>query len=315
MRSWGSLVRFVALALVWGSSFLWIKVALGGLTPVQITVARLGLGTLVLFGLCLATRTRLPRDRRFWLWMVVPAVFGNAVPFTLFGLAERSVDSSVAGVLNATTTLWVLLISLLSGVERRPGALRLTGLLLGFAGTMVIFAPWRTGGFAVWGVLACLGATLSYGVSYTYIARHLSGRTSPMVLSTSQLGLATVVGAAALPVTDGLNAVHLTAGAGVGVAILGVLGTGLAFLLNNRLIADEGATTAASVGYLVPVVSVLLGALALHEPLDARMLAGTAIVLSGVALSRRRPVRPTDGVAPRAPAQTSLRSVAQRDSS
>jgi drug/metabolite transporter (DMT)-like permease len=311
VRSWGSLVRFVVLALVWGSSFLWIKVALGVLTPVQITVARLGLGTLVLLGLCLVTRTRLPRDRRFWLRMVVPAVLGNALPFTLFGLAEQRVDSGVAGVLNATTALWVLVISLLVGAERRPGALRVTGLLLGFAGTVVIFAPWQASGFDGWGVLACLAATLSYGASYTYIGRHLSGRTSPMVLSASQLGLATLVGVAALPLTGGLRAVHLAAGPAVGVAVLGVLGTGLAFLVNNRLIADEGATTAASVGYLVPVVSVLLGAVALHEPLSARVLAGTAVVLAGVALSRRRPAR-----APEVPlAQTSLRSVAQRDSS
>jgi drug/metabolite transporter (DMT)-like permease len=242
-------VRFVVLALVWGSSFLWIKVALGVLTPVQITVARLGLGTLVLLGLCLATRTRLRRDRRFWLRMVVPAALGNALPFTLFGLAEQRVDSGVAGVLNATTALWVLLISLLTGAERRPGALRITGLLLGFAGTVVIFAPWRASGFDAWGVLACLAATLSYGISYTYIARHLSGRTSPMVLSVSQLGLATVL-----------------------------------------------------------AVSVLLGAVALHEPLSVRVLAGMAVVLAGVALSRRRRV-------PSVAAQTSLRSVAQRDSS
>jgi drug/metabolite transporter (DMT)-like permease len=107
-------------------------------------------------------------------------------------------------------------------------------------------------------------------------------------MSGAQLSLATGLTVFALPI-GGLSAVHLTAAMPiVAVAILGICGTGIAFVLNNRLIADEGATTASSVGYLLPVVSVGLGALALHEPLSVRVLIGMAVVLIGIALSRRK---------------------------
>lgn len=288
MRSWSSWVRFVILALVWGSSFLWIKIALGALTPLQLSLARLALGAGTLLVLCLATRTKLPRDRRTWLRIGLPALLGNAVPFTLFGLGEQTVSSGVAGVLNATTPLWALLIALTIRAERRPGWLRLTGLLLGFAGTLVIFAPWQESGIASWGALACLVAAFSYGISYTYIGRHLAGTMSPIAMSGAQLSLATGLTALGLPL-GGLGAIHLTGAMPVvAVAVLGIFGTGVAFVLNNRLITDEGATTAASVGYLLPVVSVGLGALALHEPLSARVVVGMAVVLVGIALSRRK---------------------------
>lgn len=288
MRSWGSWVRFVILALVWGSSFLWIKIALGALSPVQLAAARLALGAATLVVLCLATRTKLPHDWRAWLRIGLPALLGNAVPFVLFGVGERTVSSGVAGVLNATTPLWALLIALVIRSERRPGWLRLTGLLLGFGGTLVIFAPWQESGLASWGALACLIAALSYAVSYTYIGRYLVGTISPIAMSGAQLSLATGLTVLALPL-GGLGAIHVSGVMPiVAVAVLGICGTGIAFVLNNRLIADEGATTASSVGYLLPVVSVGLGALALHEPLSVRVLIGMVVVLVGIALSRRK---------------------------
>jgi drug/metabolite transporter (DMT)-like permease len=281
-------VRFGTLALVWGSSFLWIKMALGGFSPIQITLIRLALGAAVIIGLAIVTHTRLPKDRRTWARMVVPALFGTALPFTLFAIGERSVDSGVAGVLNATTPLWALLITLLIGTERSPGAVRTIGLLLGFAGTLLIFAPWHAAGLASWGALACLLAAISYAVSYAYIGRYLSGTMSPIALSGSQLGGGVVLVAVVLPVTGGLAPVHVGVAPLVAVSILGIAGTGIALVLNNRLLADEGVTTATSVGYLLPVVSVLLGALFLGEQLNARILIGMVVVLAGVALSRRR---------------------------
>ncbi|HYS41421.1 MAG TPA: EamA family transporter [Pseudonocardiaceae bacterium] len=308
MGSVGSLVRFISLALIWGSSFLWIKMALGGLSPIQMALIRLVLGAAVIIGLAVFTRTKLPRDRKIWFRMVVPALFGSAVPYTLFGLGERSVDSGVAGVLNATTPLWALLIMLIIGTERHLGAVRLIGLLLGFAGTLVIFAPWHAAGLASWGALACLVAATSYAISSAYIGKNLVGKLSPIAMSASQMGGGAVLVAVALPFTGGLDTVRLGVGPLVAVSMLGIFGTGLALVLNNRLIIDEGVTTATSVGYLLPVVSVLLGVFFLHEQLNVRIVAGMVVVLVGVALSRRRAVAPVV-------AQTSLRSVAQRESS
>lgn len=287
MGSVGSLLRMIALALMWGSSFVWIKLALHGLSPWQITLVRVVLASGVLVLLCALARHRLPRDPRLWLAVSVPIVFGSVLPFTLFGVGERTVDSSLAGVLNSTTPLWTLLIALLIGQERGIGPGRIAGLLLGFGGTLLIFAPWQAAGLASWGALACLAAAASYGVSYAYIGARLTGRVAPVVLTAMQLIGAAVLTAALLPVF-GRSPVTPAPSVLLAVGILGVFGTGIAFALMNRLIADDGPTAAASVGYLLPVVSVLLGAIALGEDLNPRIIAGMVVVLAGVALSRRR---------------------------
>lgn len=311
MKSRGNWVRFIGLALVWGSSFLWIKLALGSLSPVQIALTRITVGAFVLLGLGAVSRVALPREPRIWLHALVPAFFGCALPFTLFGVGERTVASGVAGVLNATTPIWVLAIAVALRLERRPHPIRLTGLLIGLGGTVLIFAPWQASGLLSWGALACLAAAISYGVAYNHIGRHLAGRVSPVALAGMQLSLGGGLAALALPLDwQAPRLGFLAAGA---VLILGVLGTGLAFAWNNRLIADEGPTTAASLGYLMPPVSVLLGLITLHEQLNARILAGMVVVLAGVALSRHTPTAKAAVLG--VPAQTSRRSVAQRESS
>lgn len=287
------------LALFWGSSFLWIKMALASLSPMQIALVRAALGTAVLLVLCYASGRRLPRGRTVWGHLVVAAFFGNAVPFVLFAVGELTVPSSVAGMLNSTTPLWALMIGILLGTDRDLRPVRVAGLLLGFAGTLLIFAPWETGDIAGWGALAILAAAVSYAVSYTYIGRYLSGRgTAPIALSAAQLLAATGLTALAMPI-GGLQPVHLHVGAVVAVVILGVFGTGFSFALNYRLIADEGPTQAATVGYLLPVVSVLLGALVLDEGLNPRVIAGMVVVLAGVAMTRvhrRMPAAQADPV-------------------
>ncbi|MFE4640314.1 DMT family transporter [Streptomyces sp. NPDC056730] len=285
------------LALLWGSGFLWIKVALnGGLSPLHITVIRCALGTAVLLALAFAARQRLPRDLATWGHLLVAAFFCNALPFFLFGIGEQTVDSSVAGVLNATTPLWSLLIGLARGTERGLRPPRLAGLLLGFAGTLLIFAPWQRSGLSSWGALVLLGAAASYAVAFAYMARHLTGRdTAPLALSGAQLLAATGLTTLALPTAPAASG-GPTLSAVTAVVILGVLGTGVTFHLNYRLLDDEGPTTTATVGYLLPVVSVTLGALFLGEELSARVLAGMVVVLIGVGMTRGRERGPAERV-------------------
>ncbi|WP_026422460.1 DMT family transporter [Actinokineospora inagensis] len=293
VSSRGTLLRMGALALVWGSSFLWIKLALRGLDPVQITATRCTLGALVVLGLCLSARYRLPRSPGLWARMVVVAFFGSALPFTLFGIGERTVDSGVAGVLNATTPLWALLIGIVLRSERDLRPVRLGGLLLGFAGTTLIFAPWQQAGLASWGSLIILAGAASYAVSYAYVGRLMTGSgTAPLALSATQLVISTTMAALVLPV-GGLDAVHLSPAVLISVGILGVFGTGVAFAINYRLIADEGPTNATTVGYLLPVVSVLLGAAFLGEGLNLRVIAGMVVVLVGVGMTRWRKKAPS----------------------
>ncbi|MFD6336838.1 DMT family transporter [Streptomyces sp. NPDC060131] len=285
------------LALLWGSGFLWIKVALtGGLSPLHIAVIRCALGTAVLLALAFSARQRLPRDRGTWGHLIVAAFFCNALPFFLFGVGEQTVDSSVAGVLNATTPLWSLLIGLALGTERGLRPLRLAGLLLGFAGTLLIFAPWQRSGLTSWGALVLLGAAAGYAVAFAYMAHHLTGRdTAPLALSGAQLLAATGLTTLALPMAPAASGAP-TLTAVIAVVVLGVLGTGVTFHLNYRLLETEGPTTTATVGYLLPVVSVTLGAIFLGEELSARVLTGMVIVLAGVGMTRGRERGPAERV-------------------
>ncbi|WP_416984655.1 DMT family transporter [Streptomyces sp. T028] len=278
-----------ALALLWGSAFLWIKLALdSGLTPFQIAFVRSALGAAVLLVLARAARQSLPRDRGTWARLVVAALFCNALPFLLFGIGEQTVDSGPAGVLHATTPLWSVLIGFAIGTERGTHPVRLGGLVLGFAGTLVILAPWEATGLLSGGALALLGASASYAVGFAYMGSRLTGRgTGPLALSAAQLVAATALSAPAA-LADGTTHMDIAPRAVLAVAVLGVFSTGFTFYLSYRLIADEGATSAAAVGYLLPVVSVALGAIVLDEELGPRVIAGAAIVLAGVAATRWR---------------------------
>ncbi|MFL6122052.1 DMT family transporter, partial [Actinophytocola sp.] len=187
--------------------------------------------------------------------------------------------------------------------ERDLSATKVGGLVLGFGGTLLIFSPWETS-FASWDALVILVAAICYAVSFAYIGRFISPRGSrsghqdgrgvaPIALSASQIISATGLMAIALP-AYGLQPVHPHWDAVLAVTVLGIFGTGFAFALNYRIITDEGPTNAATVGYLLPVVSVLLGALFLDETLTPHVVAGMVVVLGGVALTRvrRRPVEP-----------------------
>ena len=246
------------------------------------------LGAATLAVLCLGTR--LPRGRAVWARVLIAAFFCNALPFALFSAGEQTVGSGVAGVLNATTPLWSLLIGLAAGTERGLRPVRLGGLLLGFAGVSLIFAPWQGAGHVGWGALAILAAAASYAVGFAYMGRSLVATGyATIALSTAQLVAATGLTALTLP-AGGLAPVHLSASIAVAVVVLGIFTTGITFHLTYRIIADEGATNAATVGYLLPVVSVGLGAVVLGEPLSLRIAAGMLVVLVGVGLTRRQPI-------------------------
>lgn len=177
--------RLTLLALVWGSSFLWIKLSLRVLSPVEVTFGRLILGAAVLLLIAAAARSSLPRSPTLWAHMSVAALFGNAAPYLLFALGEQRVSSSTAGILNATTPLWTLVVAMVTRHERTVTPARLAGLVIGFGGALLIFSPWRPGSdLASPGGLECLGAAISYGIAFVYMDRFIARRgISPVVLS------------------------------------------------------------------------------------------------------------------------------------
>jgi drug/metabolite transporter (DMT)-like permease len=281
-----STLRLVLLALIWGSGFYFIAIGLRGLSPIQLTFARLALGAAVLVPVVVAREKGLPRGRAVWGHLAVAALLANALPYTLFAFAQEDLASSVAGVINATTPLWALAFDVAAGA-RHIGASRIAGLVVGFAGTVLIFSPWDAGArVATWAGLAALVASASYGLSYVYQHRLLTGRGhSPLALSAGQLLIATGLLGLLLPIA-GRQPIHLRADALAAVLVLGALTTGIGYVINYRLITDEGPA-ASIVTYLIPVVAVLLGVLALGETITAAVVAGVIIVLVGVALTQR----------------------------
>src|SRR5215216_4619302 len=198
-----SVIRLALLACLWGASFLFIKVALRGLSPVQIVLGRLALGAAVLLIVVALRREPLPRSPIVWWHLAVAAVVANIVPYFLFGWGEQRTSSALAGVLNATTPLFTLVFALATRTEPRTTAIRVIGLLLGFVGALVVMAPWRAGigAGSLPGQVACLLAAASYGVAYVYMRRFLTGRGfPPLALAASQLTVATVLLALAAPV-------------------------------------------------------------------------------------------------------------------
>jgi drug/metabolite transporter (DMT)-like permease len=281
--------RLALLAVIWGSSFLWIKLSLRGLSPLEVTFGRLVLGTAVLLVIVAAKRYALPRSPVMWAHIAVAAAFGNAAPYLLFALSEQQVGSSTAGILNATTPLWTVVIALATRHERTLSPARAAGLIAGFCGALLVFSPWQAGtGLISGGALESAGAALAYGISYVYMDRFIARRgVGPVALSAGQLLVASVFVAVGLGVV-GAPAPRFGATVAVSIATLGLLCTGVAYMLNYQIITSEGATAASTVTYLLPVVAIILGVAVLGERISASELAGVALILAGVALARRR---------------------------
>ncbi len=285
-----ALPRIALLALIWGSAFLWIKLADRGFSPVEVTLARLAMGAAVLFAVMLARRDKVPRSMRLWASIAIAALVANAVPYLLFAVAEQTVNSSTAGIINATTPLWTVILAVAVRHQKTVTRRQTAGLITGFAGAVLIFSPWHTASALVSaGGLECLAASVSYAISYVYMDRYLARRgIGAIALSACQLAAAAVILAIALGVS-GVQTPHVTAESIAAIAVLGIIGTGFAYVLNYQIITSVGATVASTVTYLLPVVAIILGVLVLSENVTATMLAGIALVLAGIALTRRQP--------------------------
>jgi drug/metabolite transporter (DMT)-like permease len=287
-------VQFVALAAIWGSSFVFIKVLGEHWPALWVALARVALGALTLVLLVAVRRERLPSDRRLWLDCAAAAVLFNAAPFTLLAFAEQHISSIVAGLWNATTPLWVLIVSMLAFPEERPTRGRAAGLAVGFLGVATLLGPWRgLGGGQLIGHLACAGAALCYGMGFPYTRRYLASRTeSGVVLSACQLICATAMLAIFVPLARAPT-LHIGLDGAGSLLALGALGTGVAYAFNYAIVRARGATVASTVTYLIPVFSTVLGAAVLGENLHWNQPLGAAVLLAGIAIAQGRvPRRP-----------------------
>jgi drug/metabolite transporter (DMT)-like permease len=281
--------RLVLLATIWGSSFLLIKVGDESLAPLQVTLARLAFGAAALLLILAVRRERLPRSRQVWIRLAVAALLVNVIPFSLFAYGETRTTSVLAGIWNATTPLFTLIVAMATLPEERPSPIRAAGLATGFVGVLIVLGVWHgVAGNALIGNLACLAAALSYGFGFPYTRKYLSGRPeSSVALAAGQLLCGTVVLAVIVPFFTSMPSslpLHVTAS----MLALGVLGTGIGYILNFGIIRDAGATPASTVTYIVPLFATVEGMLFLGEPLTWYEPVGAVVVILGVAVSQGR---------------------------
>lgn len=283
-------LRFGALSLIWGFSFLLIKVGTTAYAPFQITLGRLVFGTAVLAAVMAVKRERLPRGARTWAHLTVAGFLLNALPFSLFAYSELTIPSTLAGICNATSPLWGMTLSLVALSEDRPTRVRVAGLGLGFLGVLTVLGAWQGfSGLDARGTAMALTASLSYPVGWIYVRRTLAGSPASHVsLTGAQLLLATLQLAVVTPLFTSVPA-HFALLPLLAIAALGTLGTGLAFLLQYGLVAEVGPTTAQMVTYFVPVIATAAGVALLGESLRWSTPVGALVILAGAALTQVRP--------------------------
>lgn len=288
----GAFGYLLLLGAIWGASFLLIKIAVGEMGPMTLAMLRTALGAAVL-GLILAVRReRLSRDRRYWAHLVLMAALGIAVPFAAISWGTQHIASSLSAILNAAMPLFTFCIVALSRGEA-TGPRRLAGVLLGLAGILILVLPQLLQGgvqTTVLGQLAVVGAALSYAVAVVYANQHLKNQ-SPLHTSFGQLALAALMLAPLALLEDSWRA-PLTYRSLAAVAVLGILGTAIAYLIYYGLIRQAGATFTSLVTYITPVFGVFWGRLILDERLTWNAFAALGLILGGLLLVRGKPSAP-----------------------
>jgi drug/metabolite transporter (DMT)-like permease len=269
---WGLLAT---CTVIWGSSFFFIELALDAFSPGLVTFLRVGLGALALALVPAAREAVSPGD---WPRLVLLGLIWVAIPFTLFPVAQQWIASSMAGMLNAAMPIFTALVSI--GLARRlPGIWQAVGLAIGLVGILAI--GWESlgeGSTTALGVVLVMAAVTCYAVSVNLAVplQQRYGTLRVMLRVLIVAGVLTAPGAAA-----GVGSAQLDPVALASVAVLGFLGTGLAFVAMGTLAGRVGATRASITTYLMPIVSIALGALVLDERVPPSAWAGIAFVLAG----------------------------------
>jgi drug/metabolite transporter (DMT)-like permease len=282
--------RFLALGLVWGASFLFMKVGLEGVSFGQVALARLVFGAITLGIIMIAMRTRLPREPIVWVHFAVVATTYCVVPFLLFAWAEQYVASSLASIYNAVTPITTAILATLAFRVERLARGQVLGVLVGVIGVVIVVAPWNAGALNgnLWGQLACLGAVTCYGFSFGYIRKFLSHRAIPATtLAFMNIAIAAVIMVILTPVVAS-GPIRFSWPVLLSLLALGALGTGLAYIWNMNVLRAWGPTAASGVTYVTPVVGVALGIILLHESLSWNEPVGAAIVILGILLTQQR---------------------------
>ena len=278
-------LQMLLLSAVWGASFILIELSGRSFPPAWVALLRLTFGAIFLWTVLKLKGRALP-PRRLIVPLLIVALFNNAIPFTFFALGERTVPSSIAAILNATTPIWALLLTL-AVQSSRPNRFTTAGVLLGFSGVLIVVFSHgqdaaRYGDNAAFfrGVLFIALASLGYAIA-TVIAKIKLKGLDPIGLATTQLSLAWLT---LLPVAVfGSHPAVIHRSSVFAVILLGVAGSGLAYLLYYDLLTRIPSTHVVAVTYLLPIWGLFWGYIA-HEPILWTAYVGVTIVICGLVL-------------------------------
>ena len=286
-KSW--LPAYLALGLVWGCSFIFIKLGLEFLTPYGVAFVRCALGAITLLIVVKLMKIDLPKEKSTWYKLWIVAMLLNVVPGILFAYAELHVTSVLAGIINATTPLATLIVMLIAFREEKLKAEQVYGLIIGGLGVMVVLGIWQgIGDNQLTGVIALLVAVTCYGISFPYSKRNIIPLgLKPEAAATTQLIMAAIT---LLPfyLYDGISQDNYRPANIFAMLALGILGSGFAYIWNFSVIAAAGSSIASSVTYLTPVVAVFVGWLFLGEVIVWHEPVGALLVILGAAVSQGR---------------------------
>ncbi len=299
---------FLSLAAIWGSSFLWIAIALDeGVAPLTIVALRTLFAGLLLTVVLLVRGGRLPLRWNLWKRMLLLGAINVVIPFALIAWGQQYIPSGMASILNAMVPLFTIVFAAIALADEHITAAKLGGLGVGFVGVIVLALPSveaasadEDAALAVVGMLAVAGAGAFYGIASVYTRRRLTGmpiieqpdgsRRAPLPVEIS-LGstvsaflMVSVLALVFERPEGGLLALPESSLGWIGLVWLGALGTGLAYLLYFRILERWGATRSTLVTYLIPVVAIALGFIVLGERLLIQELVGAVLIIGGVVL-------------------------------
>lgn len=285
-RDW---IQFALLSIAWGASFLFIKITLADLSPLMVGWLRLVIASLTLWIIALLARLRPRFSRRAWLTLAAMGFFNNSLAFVLIPWGEQYIDSGLAAILNSTVPLFTIVLAHFFLFDERLSARRLGGLVLGFAGVVLLMAPpiiasggdWLTAK-SVQGSLAVILASACYAIATVIGRRFLRGE-PPVLTAATQLSFGMLWLLPLVLLTNSLGSLATMSLPTWGSMLwLGVVGSGFAYLLYFSLLRNVGATQVVVVTYVLPLIGVTLGVLILGEQLTWTMLAGLALILGGL---------------------------------
>lgn len=298
MRKWAG---FWALGLIWGSSFLFIRIGVEQLSPFQVVFIRTGIAAVGLNLLLLAQGKHLPLNRRMLTPLLIIGIGNTTIPFALITAGEKSITSGLASMLQSAASLFTAIAAHIVFADERLTGQKIAGLAIGFIGVIVLGSHSVIDGQidvpALTGALAIVLASLFYAVFTIYSRQQINNRFEPLVVSAGAMTFAAItsgIGMVIAPLLGGQAATPLNTVSSdvlIAVILLGVVNTFIAYIIYYWIIRELGAARSSMVTYITPGVGLALGAIVLNEAVDWRLLVGAALIFSGIAIVNLRMFR------------------------